>query len=201
MIQKPISLKLAANLCGVSSERARKWIDKHGLKAGLDSSGEQVINPVDLIDFLVRYNMSIPEAIVPQNTRKILIVYRADAEDKKFLRYIIGFIRRLRKEKNSFIADQVQYGPEVVMKIMVFRPDIILFDAADNLESVIAVSRQVSRSREFGTIRIIAYGNADYGREIIDRLIDAGVDEYASDADLTPLKGEAPQAQSGRVGK
>lgn len=201
MIQKPISLELAATLCGVSSERARKWIDKHGLKAGLDSSGETVINPVDLIDFLVRYNMSIPEAIVPQNTRKILIVYPADAEDKKFLRYIIGFIRRLRKGKNSFIADQVQYGPEVVMKIMVFRPDIILFDAVDNLESVIAVSRQVSSSREFGTIRIIAYVNADYGRENIDRLIDAGVDEFASDTDLTPLKGVARQLQGGRVGK
>ena len=192
MIQKPISLEFAASLCGVSTRRARKWIDKHGLKAIQDETYGLVINPADLIDFLVKYNMSIPDAIVPKNTKKILFVYREGAEDKNFLRYLIGFIRQLRKTKSSIIADQVLYGPDVQMKIMIFKPDLIFLDAVDSISSVIAISRFINNSREFSNIRIVAYCDNEHNRKYLDILKSEGVDEIISNA------GEIPSAAKRR---
>lgn len=186
MIKKPLSLELAASLCGISPNRARKWIDKHGLKAVRGEGDKLFINAADLIDFLVKYNMPIPDAIVPKNTKKILFVYREGADDKNFLRYLIGFIRQLRKKKSCFIADQVPYSPDVQMKIMVFKPDLILLDAVDNTENVIAISRFVNNSREFSTIKIVAYSNALNNGEYLALLKSEGVDEITDDRTSIP---------------
>ncbi|MDW7772404.1 MAG: hypothetical protein SCH71_05880 [Desulfobulbaceae bacterium] len=185
MIQKPLSIELAASLCGVSPGRARKWIDKHGLKAVQETDG-LAVNAADLINFLVKYNMPIPDAIVPKNTKKILFVYREGTEDKNFLRYLIGFIRQIRKTGTCIIADHVPYGPDVQMKIMVFKPDLILLDAVNSTENVIAISRFVNRSREFNTIQIIAYSNSEHSSEYLDLFQKEGVDEVTGDTAPIP---------------
>jgi hypothetical protein len=159
MKNQTLSLVQIASICGVSLSLVRRWIEKKGLKVDLSEGMEEKVHHSDMINFLVKYNMHIPDSIIPIKAKKILFIYSNTANDKVFLKFLINFLGKLKKEKCGFIADHILYGHDAKMKIMVFNPDLIILDMTDGEEKAIEISKIIKSLDEFASVNILAITN------------------------------------------
>jgi hypothetical protein len=155
MNKRIMPLEQVAFLCGVSLERVRNWIGKGKLHIAA-GSGEEKVYVSDMIDFLVKHNMPIPDPIMPLNMRKVLFVYSDDFASKKFLGFLIDFYRQVKKNNLHFIADHTMYGPEAKMKVMVFNPHLVILDMTENDRDAALMARGIKELEEFSSIRLLA---------------------------------------------
>lgn len=60
---KFISASEAAKMCGVTSHTVCAWIRKAKLQAYQTAGGKNLIRPVDLMDFMKRHHMFVPDSV------------------------------------------------------------------------------------------------------------------------------------------
>lgn len=176
MKSKTLALEKVASICGVSLKRVRRWVEKKGLRTHLLSQNEEVVNYDDLIDFLVQYNMPIPESVMPFKAKKILFIFSKEILDDVYIQFLISFFRRLKKEAN-FIVDYVSYGPNAKMKLMIFRPDLIVLDIGESEEDAIAISKFIKGTDEFRSIKVVAVAHSTICGDRKNIIENSGIDE------------------------
>lgn len=159
--KRTLALDEMAFLCGVSRERVKNWARKGELRIISDGDREQKVYATDVIDFLVKHNMPIPEPIMPRNMRKVLFVYSDDFASKKFLQFLINFYRQVKEKHFHFIADHTMYGPEAKMKVMVFNPHLIILDMTENDLDAAIMAKGIRKLEEFSSVRLLAVADSD----------------------------------------
>jgi len=154
MTYQTLNLEQTAAVCGVSLSRVKKWIGGRGLKVDTNDPDNAMVNHDDLIDFLIKYNMPIPESFIPYKAKKLLITYTSTDNNCSFIKFLVRFLGELKKETN-FIVDHVAYGTDTKMKLMVFKPDLILLDMTINETDALDICRFVKETDEYSPVRLI----------------------------------------------
>lgn len=148
-----LNIEQVASICGVSINRVTRWIRKKGLKALQHEGNREKIERDKLIDFLLRHNMPLPESIIPFKAKKILFVYSSAMIDDLFVQFFFRFLEQIRKEVNCII-DYIAYGPNVKMKIMIFKPHLVLLDTAGSEIDAMNTARFINNTDEFSMIKV-----------------------------------------------
>ena len=146
-----LKIEQVAILCGVSVSRVLNWIEKNGLKVVVSNECRKV-RQLDLVHFLIQYNMPIPKGILPVNARKILLAYSG----KRGKKAVAGFLDTLIEKiggKAPYFTDSVAYGKGAEYKILTFVPDLILADAVNADEEALGVIRF---AKSIGGMRTVA---------------------------------------------
>lgn len=150
-----LSLEQISVYCGVSAKRVSNWVKNRGLKVARGKGNAGKVHIDELIDFLVRHNMSIPDSLIPVKVRKILFVFTEDLiMDEIVLKFLMKFFERLKKEAN-LIIDYCPYGAMVKMKLLVFKPDLVILDVGSTEESS-RLCCLLKNSEEFEGIKVAA---------------------------------------------
>ncbi len=150
-----LSLEQISIYCDTPIKRINNWVEKKELNVSLDKGNIPMVHLDDLIDFLVRHNMTIPESIIPVKVRKILFIFEENLmKDEIVLKFLMRFLEQPTSEAN-LIVDYCTYGPMVKMKLLVFKPDLLILDAGTTVESC-EVCHLVKNSEEFEGIKVAA---------------------------------------------
>lgn len=130
-----LNLEQISTYCGIPVNRVNNWVDNRGLRVARVEGDTRKVHIDELIDFLLRHNMSIPDSIIPIRAKKILFVFTKDLiMDEIVLKFLMKFFERLKKEAN-LIIDYSSYGSMVEMKLLVFKPDLVILDVSSTDES------------------------------------------------------------------
>lgn len=190
MKKQTLNIDQAASLCGVSPTRVKAWIDKKELRAGENHGREQWIRHTDLIDFLVKFNMPIPDALLPYKARKILFIYNDDSGSRLFMRFLIRLLGQLKKTHQTFVADHIPYGPDAKIKVMVFKPDLVLLDMTENDHDAISMGLQIKNATEFSAVKLIAVTTENNFEEQRVSAQKSGIDTTVPDSVNIPVFAE-----------
>lgn len=150
-----LSVEQVASLCGVSIDRVRRWIGKRGLTSYSQDQATEGVERDKLINFLLQHNMPLPESIIPFKAKKILFVLASEMFNDLFIQFFMRFFEKIRKEANCII-DYIAYGPNVKMKIMIFKPHLVLLDTAGCGTDATNTARFIKNTDEFSMIKVIS---------------------------------------------
>ena len=168
---KAIGIDQVANLCCVSVDRVRSWIERGLLKSSLSLEFEKTRRE-DLVDFLVQYNMPIPDSILPVKAKKILFIFSSETLAYIYVSFLINFFRRLKKEEN-FISDYVSYGKNTKYKILTFMPDLIITDTIGAFDESLEV---INFAKNVGGEKLLSIVKKKESSENIEKIKRAGAD-------------------------
>lgn len=175
MIQQALSIEQVASICGVSCDRVNRWIGKIRLKICPSKGNTAVVLRHDLIDFLVQHNMPIPDSLIPFAAKKILFVLSGEIFDDIYMQFVLLFFEKLKAEANCII-DYVTYGAEAKMKIMVYKPAVIILDVTGPGEDSLSILQIIRKTEEFCSIKVIALLKKDVQKITTDRISKLGVE-------------------------
>lgn len=176
-----LTLEQISLYCSVPLKRVMNWVENRGLSISGTEGDAARVSLQELIDFLVRHNMPIPDSIMPVKVRKILFVFAEELiMDEIVLKFLMRFFERMKKEAH-LIIDYCSYGPMVKMKLLVFRPDLVILDVGSHDEGC-DVCSLIKKSGEFEGIKVAAIvesskiNDALKGRLLADALLPRCVD-------------------------
>lgn len=150
-----LSLEQISNYCGTPIKRINNWVESRRLKVARVEGNVKKVRIDELIDFLVRHNMQIPDSVIPIKVRKILFVFAEDLiMDEIVLKFLMKFFERLKKEAN-LIIDYCSYGSMAKMKLLVFKPDLVILDVGST-DASCELCHLVKSSDEFEGIKVAA---------------------------------------------
>jgi hypothetical protein len=168
---KAIGINQVANLCCVSVDRVRSWIEKGLLKSSLSLEFGKTRRE-DLVDFLMQYNMPIPDSILPVKAKKILFIFSSDTLEYIYVSFLINFFDKLKKEEN-FISDYVSYGKNAKYKILTFMPDLIITDTIGAFDESIEI---INFAKDIGSEKLLSIVEKNETIANIDKIKRAGAD-------------------------
>ncbi|MDH3328789.1 MAG: helix-turn-helix domain-containing protein [Desulfobulbaceae bacterium] len=177
MKHRTLSLEEVASLGGVSLARVRSWIKKKVLRAEQVEGIGLRVHTADMIDFLVRYNMAIPESIVPLNAKKILFVHGEGSDTRSFMKFVINFLMELKKGRREFIIDHISYGSEAKMKMMVLRPDLVILDMTGGDKDALAFCTLIKEIEYFSSVKLIGIIDSALPVDLTAAIKKCGIEE------------------------
>ena len=146
--ERPLTTGEIADLCHVHLRTALQWIHDGKLKAYRTPGNHSRVKVEDFINFLKQYNMPIPESLaVRGGVRKILIV-DDDAN-------MVSSIRRLFKKEPQFEIEVAYDGFEAGIKLLLFKPDLVILDMKMPGMNGFEVASKIKRSANCEHTRII----------------------------------------------
>ncbi|MBQ9495725.1 MAG: response regulator [Treponema sp.] len=156
-IKKPViySALEVANICGVVNQTAINWINSGYLTAFKTPGGQYRVYPDDLIDFMSKRNMHIPQELLNASSKKhraapstILII----DDDKTFNALVTAFVQ---ERFPSLEVIQAFDGFEAGVQLSTKKPHCIMLDldlpGVDGFE----LCRKINESTEYGKPAII----------------------------------------------
>ncbi|MEI8011818.1 MAG: response regulator [Candidatus Omnitrophota bacterium] len=167
-IERPLTTGEVADLCHVHLRTALQWIHDGKLKAYRTPGNHSRIKVEDFIGFLKLYNMPIPETLsVRGDARKVLIV-DDDAN-------MVSSVRRLFKKEPHFEIEAANDGFEAGIKLLLFKPDLVILDMKMPGMNGFEVAQKIKRSANCEHTKII--GVSAFFEEVDkERLREIGVD-------------------------
>ena len=159
-IEKPVvfSAMEAAKICGVVNQTAINWIRKGSLKASTTPGDQYRVYPEDLIDFMKRNNMNVPQKLlesvqrsVPQQEKKktILVV-----DDDRGLNDVIRSY--LTSKFGGVNVQQAFDGFEAGSKMASLKPGAVVLDLDLPGVDGVKICRNISESPDsFGKPAVI----------------------------------------------
>ena len=115
-----------ANICGVVNQTAINWIKNNHLKAFTTPGGQYRIYSEDLVDFLNKRGMRVPEelsdVLAGLNTKKKVMIIDDDKDLNEMMKLI--FSRKLE----NFDVIQAFDGFEAGKLLVSEKPDVIILD-------------------------------------------------------------------------
>ncbi|MBF0619497.1 MAG: response regulator [Candidatus Omnitrophica bacterium] len=178
--EKPLTTGEIADLCHVHLRTVLQWIHDGKLKAYRTPGNHSRVTVPDFIGFLKQYNMPIPENLSYRgDTRKIMIV-DDDAN-------MVSSLKRLFKKEPSYEVDVAYDGFEAGIKLLLFKPDIVILDMKMPGMNGMEVAQKIKRSANCEHTKIIGM-SAYFEEGDKQRLLDIGVnfcyDKPFNSADL-----------------
>ncbi|MBP5157500.1 MAG: response regulator [Treponema sp.] len=129
-IEKPLvfSAMEAAKICGVVNQTAINWIRKGSLKASTTPGGQYRVYPEDLVDFMRRNKMNVPQGLlekvknrVKKSDKTVLVV-----DDDKTLNSIM--CSYLKSKDEEFDLYPAYDGFEAGSKMASIKPKAVVLD-------------------------------------------------------------------------
>lgn len=161
---RPLSTGEAAVFCHVSQVAIYKWIKEGKLKAYKTPGNHHRIQVVDFVKFLERYGMPVPEGILTQSKKRILIV---DDEPG-----VIGLITRiLHSIDEDYEVTSALDGYGAGEKVTSFHPDLIILDLRMPGMDGFEVCQRIKANPETKNVKILAitgYAEVENIRKIIE---------------------------------
>ncbi|MBI3553343.1 MAG: response regulator [Elusimicrobia bacterium] len=136
-----------AKACGVFHTTVINWVNRGKLKARVTPGGHRRIQMPDLLDFMKRFDMPIPEDLT-HKAKKILIV-----EDDPAVQ------RMLRRTLQALSGVEIQTcvgGLEALMAIGKDAPDLLILDIRIPQVNGIEVCKVLKSSEQTRPIKIVA---------------------------------------------
>jgi len=108
-----------AKICYVDMTTAIKWIKDGKLEAYKTPGGHRRIKRDDILVFLKKYNMPIPEELTGADKKRVLVI----DDDKEVVEVISRFLKR-----KGYVTQSAFTGFESGRKVEKFSPGIVLLD-------------------------------------------------------------------------
>ena len=118
MASEILTTHQTARLCNVHHTTVINWINEGKLKAYTTPGGHRRINKNDLVKFMKKYQIPIPEKLL--NRKKTILIVDDDIEFLEELKMALG--------NNGFDLDFASNGFEAGRKIYTKKPSLILLD-------------------------------------------------------------------------
>ncbi len=115
---------IIAKLLDVYPTTVANWIDHGKLKAFTTPGGHRRVNGKNLLEFLKKYKMPVPEELISpesHNKKKVLIV----DDDPKVLKSIAIVLKKKTKKYTVFTATD---GFEAGQAVIELKPDLMILD-------------------------------------------------------------------------
>lgn len=110
-----------ADICDVRPTTVIKWANQQRIKAYTTPGGHRRIKESDLLEFLRKYNIPIPEDLVSGGRKKILIV-----EDEPDVGQLL--VRTFQKSSKILDVQWVRDGVEGLLAVGQSAPDLVVLD-------------------------------------------------------------------------
>ena len=146
-----ISISEAAELCQVTPETIRRWVDQGEIPSTRTLGGHRRINLKDFQDFLKKRNMAPDGRIEVGETLTLLIA--CDDQTNKDL------TKSISKTVSNTKIDVVQSDFEAGLRVANDEPDYLFFQldkTGSNVKAVVRALRGYARTR---LIRVVAIGD------------------------------------------
>lgn len=111
----------ASKYCNVSSKTIINWIDAGHIKAYRTPGGHRRINRKDLEEFMKKQGIPIPETIVEDNRKKILVV-----DDDPII--VESIVQSLEEDEHDYEVISAADGFEAGLQVNHFKPHILILD-------------------------------------------------------------------------
>jgi len=118
MVKKVFSTHDVARLCNAHHTTVINWIEEDKLKAYATPGGHRRINKEDILEFMSKYNIPIPQQL--KETRKRVLIVDDDPEAIEEFKEALG--------DNGLQLEVACDGFEAGRKIYKKKPDLILLD-------------------------------------------------------------------------
>ncbi len=161
----------AAEFCNTSYMSVKRWIWSGKLEAFKTPGGHFRIRKSDLIDFMQKNGIPVPED-VPVVRKKVLIV-----DDDELVRE--GVANFLRMNSSDMEVATAEDGYEAGILVSNYKPDIVILDLMMPKMDGFAVCEKLRKSPMTRKIRIIVM--TGYGsEENVQRALACGADQVLS---------------------
>jgi len=165
--QRPLTTGEAGRYCGVSYNTVSKWIKNGKLKTYRTPGGHYRIRKDDLISFLKKHDIIVPDALLLEKKRVLIV------DDEPEMVQIIE--DTLREGEVEFDIASAYDGYGACLKIGNFRPDLVILDIKMPDIDGFEVCRRIKISDETKKMKVLvitAYPESSY----IRRIREAGAD-------------------------
>lgn len=153
----PLTTGDVANLCHVSHVTVFRWIKKGILKAYSTPGGHYRVRNPDLVEFLHKQGMPVPEELGTNGTERRSILLVDDDPG------VLELLKRLLSDDNGLALDTACGGYEACIKIGATRPDLIVVDLFMPGFDGFSVIREVRANPETRNAKILVLSG--YGSE------------------------------------
>ena len=144
-MKKPLTTGEAGKYCYVTHVTIIEWIKQGKLKAYRTPGGRYRIQPNDLVEFLNRYEMPVPEEL--QSETRILVI----DDEPSVVQFIIDALQNGNYEFASALN-----GYEAAKQIIEFKPHVVILDIRMPGVDGIQICKDIKNELETKDIRILA---------------------------------------------
>ncbi|MCF8076813.1 MAG: response regulator [Desulfotignum sp.] len=162
-----LTIPQASRLCGMSRGTIWKYVKKGDIPASMTPGGQYRIRKKDFTAFMQHNNMYGPDLSEPKSQR-ILIV---DDEPE-----ILKMLTRILSEE-SYCLETAKDGFDAGMKIMTFKPGLVILDLIMPGMDGFEVCRQIKANPDTAHIKVLAVTGYD-SEENRQKILSEGADAY-----------------------
>jgi excisionase family DNA binding protein len=166
--EKPLTTGEIADLCHVHLRTVLQWIHDGKMKAYRTPGNHSRVSVDDFIEFLKQYNMPIPEHLANRSANRKLLIVDDDVN-------MVNSTKRLFKKEANFEIDVAYDGFEAGIKLLLFKPDIVVLDMKMPGMNGYEVAQKIKRSANCEGTKIVCV-SAYFENGDKERLTKIGVD-------------------------
>lgn len=166
--EKPLTTGEIADFCHVHLRTVLQWIHDGKLKAYRTPGNHSRVSVDDFVAFLKQYNMPVPPHLASRSSNRKVLIVDDDAN-------MVNSIKRLFKKEQAFEIDVAYDGFEAGIKLLLFKPDLVVLDMKMPGMNGFEVAQKVKRSANCEHTKIIAV-SAYFEEGDKDKLHKIGVD-------------------------
>jgi len=174
-----------SRLCDVDLSTVINWVNKGRLQAYKTPGRHRRVKREDLLDFLKRYNMPVPQCL---EDRYRVLVLDGDAAIAKLV------TKAFRKENNTINLRLSRDGFDGGKQVGIFHPDILILDLKSRGIDGFKVCKNIKEDPETRKIKILAISR-DNKKADRRRIIASGADSFMAG----PFDAENLMAHIGRL--
>ena len=169
-----------ADILDVYPTTIAKWIDDGELAAFLTPGGHRRVLEKDLLEFLRRHDMPVPEQLGDSSKTRVLLV----DDDPGLLRAMARFLGNVK----DFTIYKAADGFEAGTAVEVYNPDIVVLDLRlPGIDGFDVCAKIRKRRKDVGIIAVTGFDTPDNRK----RIFAAGADSYlAKPFELEALRKE-----------
>ncbi|MBF0485218.1 MAG: response regulator [Candidatus Omnitrophica bacterium] len=178
--EKPLTTGEIADLCHVHLRTVLQWIHDGKLKAYRTPGNHSRVSIDDFIAFLKQYNMPIPEHLASRSENSKILIVDDDVN-------MVSSIKRLFKKEHSFEIDVAYDGFEAGIKLLLFKPDLVVLDMKMPGMNGYEVAQKIKRSANCAHTKIIsvsAYFEEGDKEKLLQLGVNACLDKPFNSVDL-----------------
>ena len=120
-MEDTLTVYKASQMCKASSKSIINWIEAGHIKAYKTVGGHRRIKREDLIAFMQRQGMPVPDELPNNSRRKILVV-----DDDPII--VETIVQSLEEDEHDYEVISAADGFEAGLQVNHFRPDLIILD-------------------------------------------------------------------------
>ncbi|MBF0331055.1 MAG: response regulator [Candidatus Omnitrophica bacterium] len=166
--ERPLTTGEIADLCHVHLRTVLQWIHDGKIKAYRTPGNHSRVKVDDFISFLKQFNMPIPDSLTSRSGGHKILIVDDDIN-------MVSSVRRLFKREPNFEIDVAYDGFEAGIKLLLFKPDLVILDMKMPGMNGFEVAQKIKRSANCEHTSIIGV-SAYFDETDKDRLREIGVD-------------------------